>query len=130
MTPSASAAKTGEKRQFHRVLYNTPALAISGENRWTCMVQDVSLKSCLLEFPESWEGDPQSIDRILIDLQGGLHVEMSVTFVHRRGRRLGFLCRNIDLESICVLRRIVELNLGDSALLERDFQSLVHPRSN
>lgn len=119
----------GEKRRFHRVLYNTPALLVGGEKRWTCTVLDVSLKGCLLELPELWEGDPQAGYRVEIHLEGGLRVEMGVTLVHRRGRQAGLLCRDIDLDSICVLRRIVELNLGDSALLERDFHSLVHPHA-
>jgi hypothetical protein len=37
---------------------------------------------------------------------------------------LGFVCRHIDLESISHLRRLVELNLGDESLLERELAAL------
>jgi hypothetical protein len=33
--------------------------------------------------------------------------------------------RQIDIDSISQLRRMVELNLGDSEMLERDLSSLV-----
>jgi hypothetical protein len=128
MTSSAIAPHNGEKRRFNRVLYNTPALAIGGEKRWPCTVLDLSLKGCLLELPDSWGGDPETIQRVQIDLEGGPRIEMGVSLTHRRGRQLGLLCRDIDLDSVCVLRRIVELNLGDSTLLERDIQSLIIPR--
>lgn len=117
-----------EKRRFHRVLYDAAAMLVSGEKRWGGKVLDVSLKGCLLELPESWEGDPRALYRVHIHLEGGLWVEMGVTLAHRHGRHVGLLCHDIDLDSICVLRRIVEMNLGDSALLERDFHALVHPR--
>ncbi|HLF98488.1 MAG TPA: PilZ domain-containing protein [Methylococcaceae bacterium] len=126
---TALPTQLGEKRRFHRVLYRTPAVLVSGEKRWTCTVLDLSLKGCLLELPEPWEGDPQASHRVEIHLEGGPYVEMGVTLAHFHGRQVGLLCRDIDLDSICTLRRIVELNLGDSSLLERDFHSLVHPHA-
>jgi hypothetical protein len=35
------------------------------------------------------------------------------------------LCESIDLDSITHLRRLVELNAGDPALLERELTALV-----
>jgi hypothetical protein len=37
---------------------------------------------------------------------------------------LGFVCQYIDLDSISHLRRLVELNLGDGSLLERELAAL------
>lgn len=42
----------------------------------------------------------------------------------RQSRRLGFQCNRIDLESMSQLKRLVELNLGNEALLERELTEL------
>ena len=44
------------------------------------------------------------------------------------GDLVGMVCRHIDVDSISHLRRLVELNLGDEALLERELAALGEPR--
>lgn len=50
---------------------------------------------------------------------------MTVSLAHEKGRQLGFYCEEIDLDSITHLRRLIELNLGSSELLERELSALV-----
>jgi len=50
---------------------------------------------------------------------------MSCEVAHIEGDHIGLLCRSIDLDSITHLRHLIELNLGDAALLEREFKALV-----
>ena len=38
--------------------------------------------------------------------------------------QLGLVCRSIDLDSVTHLRRLLELQLGDPTLLERDLAAL------
>ena len=40
--------------------------------------------------------------------------------IHQDGQHIGIECRHIDMESMINLRRLVELNLGDEKLLERE----------
>jgi hypothetical protein len=49
---------------------------------------------------------------------------MEVVLTRTQGELLGFVCRHIDLDSISHLRRLVELNLGDETLLERELAAL------
>jgi hypothetical protein len=49
---------------------------------------------------------------------------MTVRWRHSERAQVGFECEYIDLDSISNLRRLVELNLGDSVLLERQLGSL------
>jgi hypothetical protein len=49
---------------------------------------------------------------------------MEATIVHHLANYYGLVCRDIDLESVTHLRRLVELNLGDEALAEREFALL------
>jgi hypothetical protein len=50
---------------------------------------------------------------------------MQGVITHVEGLYIGLACRNIDLDSVTHLRRLVELNLGDVALLERELSALV-----
>ena len=46
--------------------------------------------------------------------------------MHVDGANVGLRCDNIDLDSITHLRRLVELNVGDHNILERDLASLIN----
>ena len=43
----------------------------------------------------------------------------------KEAHKLGFECTRIDQQSISHLRRVVELNLGDEALLQRELKALI-----
>jgi hypothetical protein len=50
---------------------------------------------------------------------------MQGSIIHSETDQIGFRCDHIDLESISHLKRLVELNLGDEAALERELHELV-----
>jgi hypothetical protein len=50
---------------------------------------------------------------------------MEVELVHDDHNQLGFHCSHIDVDSISHLRRLIELNLGDEAELERELAALL-----
>lgn len=52
-------------------------------------------------------------------------IMMSVELVHKEKGRLGFKCKHIDIDSITHLRRLVELNLGNADMLERELSALI-----
>jgi hypothetical protein len=59
-------------------------------------------------------------------LDGEQHlIEMSGEVMHVAGRRIGVRCSGLDLDSARRLRRMVELNLDDHRLLERDLAELI-----
>ncbi|MCY1558615.1 hypothetical protein D9M68_955670 [compost metagenome] len=77
--------------------------------------------------PADWDGDPARPFDARISLGAGIEVQMEVELTRAEGDQLGFVCRHIDLDSISHLRRLVELNLGDEELLERDLTALGEP---
>ena len=116
-----------DKRHFHRVGHDARATLRDGERLISCKVFDISLKGCLMELPHgahslALDGDYE----IHIHLSDAVEIDMAVSLTHREGTRAGFVCRYIDLDSACALRRLVELNLGDPDLLERDLEALAH----
>ena len=89
-------------------------------------VLDLSLKGALLQLPAGAEaslGAPCLLKILLAD--GETHISMAGELAHVEGERSGVLCRSIDLESITHLRRLIEMNLGDAALVERELAALI-----
>ena len=114
-----------ERRHFHRVAHDSRATLSFAGRAWSCTVQDLSLKGCLVGLHAPWPVDPQQAYHLTIHLTDELSIGMDVACCRQEGLDVGLLCVNIDLDSVTRLRRLVELNLGDGALLERDLHALV-----
>lgn len=113
-----------ERRRFQRIAFDAATELSQGERRWPVALHDVSLKGLLVMRPQDWNGDPDQPFIATIHLDADTSLQMEVVLTRTRGERLGFICRHIDLDSISHLRRLVELNLGDISLLERELAAL------
>lgn len=113
-----------ERRRFQRIAFDAATEIAQGERRWTVSLHDVSLKGLLVKRPRDWNGDADHPFQATITLDDGTCLRMEVVLTRNRDDLLGFVCRHIDLDSISHLRRLVELNLGDESLLERELASL------
>ena len=120
MTPKPKT----DKRQFHRILYKAEAILTCDDKAWTGEIVDLSLKGCLLRFNDTWQENPERLFTLTLSLAEDVAIKMELSAAHVVGNTVGFKCEHIDIESISNLRRLVELNLGDSQLLERDLQAL------
>ncbi len=113
------------KRKFNRVPHDARATLSTPQRTWPCTVEDISLKGCMVSLPEIWSVDPSITYRLSIHLSYAVHIEMDVVRAHQDGHLVGLRCIDIDAESVGQLKRLIELNLGDSALLDRDLQVLI-----
>ncbi len=114
-----------EKRRFHRIFYAADALLECAGTNYPCHVIDLSLKGCLLEFSEPWQDySPETLYTLTLNLSDEISIIMNISVVHAVGNQIGFKCQHIDIDSISRLRRLVELNLGNSELLERELAAL------
>jgi len=114
-----------EHRKHHRVLFDTPASIHINANNYQVYVIDISLKGALIKKPDSWTakvGDTGQLRIVLSDNTSSINMDIKVA--HIEDEHVGFHCEHIDIDSITHLRRLVELNLGDPELLEREFSSL------
>lgn len=116
--------KTEDKRRFHRIFYNAEAVLSGAETRYPCHIIDISLKGCLLAFAQPWSGPLDSLYTLTLKLSDEAGIVMDVSVAHVIGNKVGFKSEHIDIDSISCLRRLVELNLGDSELLERELAVL------
>lgn len=116
-----------EKRNFTRIAFDAGARLIRGENDWPAKLLDISLKGALLEQPENCDleaDDPVSVYLLLSDEETEIRMEGHVA--HLDDNRVGIACDHMDVDSASHLRRIVELNTGNEALLEREIEALVN----
>lgn len=113
-----------ERRRFHRFDFEARVHLYSGSRAWESELIDISLKGALLRRPDDWDGKSGESYRIEIRLEGGVVISMSVSVAHVAIDRIGFICERIDMDSFVHLKRLVELNLGDPALLSRELSGL------
>lgn len=115
-----------DKRQFARIRFSYGATLSFGGGRTPCEVVDLCLKGALLALPADRPapaaGGPCALELILDG--AAATVRMEGTVVHGEDALVGLACATIDLDSITHLRRLLELNLGGSEALQREFHAL------
>jgi len=112
------------RRRFQRIDFDASTELVQGDQRWSVRLHDLSLKGLLVRRPQHWGAQSQMPLSARIRLADDAQVTMEVLLVHDKDDLLGFACQHIGLESMSHLRRLVELNLGDTALLERELAAL------
>ncbi len=116
---------SSNRRQFSRIHFQTEARLYFSGGELDVEILDLSLKGALVKgHPGIFVkvGAPCTI-KIRLDEMGTL-IRMECTVVHREHGHYGLACREIDLDSVTHLRRLVELNLGDETLLSRELTTL------
>ena len=115
-----------ERRSFTRVAFDAPAQLTTLDERLDVKLLDLSLKGALVRLPSADAIASGMLCLLNMPLDGeGQRIAMAAEVAHVQGDCAGLLCRGIDIESITHLRRLIELNLGDMSLLDRDLKALV-----
>ncbi len=114
-----------ERRTFWRAAFHSPVRLTTHTSQGYAQLVDISLKGALLEVPPTWEATMGEECKLRLDLAPGTTISLWGTVVHIAGQHVGLRSDNIDLDSITHLRRLVELNAGDPAILEREISALI-----
>ncbi len=120
-----------EKRQFTRIAFDASARLQQDDNDWPSHLVDISLKGALLNQPANAElkkGDSVTLYLLLSDEETEIIMEGHI--VHMEDGHLGLSCDHLDVDSASHLRRIVELNTGSEALLNRELEALLSYHRN
>lgn len=113
-----------QQRRFSRIPLDLGVTLRDDQNHWDTRLLDISLQGALVETPATFVAVPAQRYVLSVHLDGGPDISMEVAVAHQEDDQLGLDCKDIDVESITHLRRLVELNLGDPALLERELSAL------
>lgn len=119
---------SGEQRRFKRIPCEGTVTLLANNQTATGKLYDLSFNGALMERTEGWTpetGDPCRLE-VLLEHSNDL-ICMDARVAHVRDDRIGLTCLAIDLDSVSRLRRLVELNLGDPALLDRELAALWGP---
>jgi len=115
-----------ENRRFSRIPFDTRTTIVGPECSWESHLIDISLKGALVVQPQDWCGADG--DRFILEIELGdnadVIISMDVQAVHIKEGQIGCECLDIDVDSISHLRRLLELNLGNADLLERELSAL------
>jgi hypothetical protein len=113
------------RRKFSRIPFKAEASLLLPDGEQLVDLIDLSLKGALVHPRAGMYVTVGTNCPLEIRLdQAGTNIRMEVTVVHHLANRYGLACRDIDLDSVTHLRRLVALNLGDEALAEREFALL------
>lgn len=116
---------SSERRNYSRIHFTHPCVLTALHHVSPVEVHDLSLKGALVTAPADWQVDSGTPCVLEVKLSAEASIRLIGTIVHIDARGYGIRCESIDLDSISHLRRLVELNLGDESLLQRDLHSLI-----
>ncbi|MDH5436029.1 MAG: PilZ domain-containing protein [Gammaproteobacteria bacterium] len=118
---------TEERRRFTRTPFDASVQLSNTRQKWTAHLIDISLHGVLVELPEPWtenNGNFLMVDLKLGEGEGAIDICMETSVVHIHNNQLGLETVNLDLDSITHLRRLLEINLGDPELVNRELAEL------
>jgi hypothetical protein len=119
-----------DRRRFQRIATDKPVELESSGNHYAGSVVDISLRGLLVEIGSAAvlprQGDAAHARIHLSDPEPC--IELDGTIAHVEPGQLGLHCTTLDLDSAARLRRLVELNLADDRLLERELGELIRDR--
>ena len=126
-----SLDSTQEHRRFRRINFVDAVQVVSEDiagaesSSWEAQCIDISMLGMLLEVPKGFPlivGTPFEVHLILAE---DVIIEMPCTLVHVEGNHAGFRAEVMSIDCVTNLRRLLELNLADSAEVERELAELI-----
>lgn len=119
---------TTEHRHFARIPFNASVIIINPRTSKKTMAEllDISFKGLLISKPKDWQSKNKENYTVQLQLAGDeVQLILDVVEVHSEEDHIGFKTEHMDIDTATHLRRLVELNLGDESLLERELSELV-----
>lgn len=112
------------RRAFTRIFFDAETVVIQGEHIWPVQLVDISLRGILIRVLPDQSLDLSAPVEVSVHLGGGIEICMTGRIANQRDQMTGIVCEHIDVDSMTHLRRLVELNMGDTSLLERELHAL------
>lgn len=117
-----------EHRRTHRVNFDCLVKFITSECKYVCELVDISINGALIAACSGATPKAGTPCQLIISLNESKKVQIVIEGYTARKieNRVGIHCESIDVDSMIHLRKLIEYNLGDVELVNRDFDSLIH----
>ena len=121
----ATEAQGEERRRFHRIGFQADAWLKIAERTIPVEILDISLAGALLNIDSAGQAEDGAAVVLNVELGSDVEFDMSGSLIPHGDGNFA-LHRDLSLvEDDFHLRRLLELNLGDAKLMERDIEALV-----
>lgn len=115
------------RRQFTRILFSLQAELAIEQHVFNVKITDISLNGALLSLDT--KGLTLKGMRGVLSFQlndPDAKIVMNVTVAHQEVDVIGLRCNGIDIDSVSLLRRLIELNLADDEQFHKELSQLTH----
>ena len=123
--PSQEEPTANGQRHCSRVTLHNPAIIVVDEARWDTRLMDLSLSGALLEHPNGWMGRTGDSCTLMLQLADQSYLEVDAEVRQIDSDRLGMAFVDLDESDRDEIRWLVEINLGDTDLLQRELSEFV-----
>ncbi|OIQ48071.1 MAG: hypothetical protein BM565_03215 [Gammaproteobacteria bacterium MedPE] len=113
-----------DKRIFQRVLFSHDAKLLCNGESHIVQVLDLSMHGFLCTKPNTLDVSLNDETTLILTLEQGRKIVMESTVVHIDNSHLGMSSHHIDIDSISELKRLIQLNLANDDLLNRELDML------
>ena len=113
-----------ERRSYNRIPFNAEILMQCGDVEWSCNLLDISLKGMLVEPPANLDIDITKPCGMALFLGEGVSIHARVNIIRSDNGNWGLKWLQIDVNSLQHLRRLIELNTSNPAMLMRELSEL------
>lgn len=120
-----------DRRRFERIGLDREVRVSALGQTACCRLVDISLRGLLLEGCVDWRPIlGQLVDlAVVLDEQSHHCIQAKGEVRHLDGEQVGVHVIEMDLESVSLLKRLVEVNLDDDARLEMELQAMLAERN-
>jgi len=120
-----------ERRLFSRINFSGACILQDGitnlAHKWQTSLVDLSLKGALLTRPAKWDHPNDWGVTLHLQLEGSeINLDIAGVICHQRDDVLGMRFLSLSIESICHLKRLVQLNIADEELLYLEMSQLIN----
>ena len=114
-----------DHRKFYRADFKTNGYILKSEaEKMPFNLLNISLKGILVEMPESSLEMEETYDLRIKLVSTDIEIKTVSVLVHKEGEKLGFYFKEIDLDSMIHLRRLLELNTPNEGEIEKELAFL------
>lgn len=114
-------------RQTHRVNFDSFVEFTTSDCRYICELVDISIQGALISACSGATPDAGTECQLIISLDDDKinRIIMNGVVARKFENQIGIQCESIDSDSMAHLRKLVEYNLGDVELVNREFESII-----